>query len=43
MDMDYQAPTSMIKLRARDKFVVVREAPWRVYDQIEIFIHPTSI
>ena len=23
---------TMIKLRARDKYVVVKEAPWRVYD-----------
>lgn len=23
--------------------MVVREAPWRVYDQIEIFIHPSQI
>ena len=40
---DQYTPTTMIKLRTHDKFVVVREAPWRVYDQIEIFIHPTQI
>jgi hypothetical protein len=33
----------MIKFRARDKFVVVKEAPWRVFDQFEFFIYPTSI
>lgn len=38
------APTdSMIKIRARDKYIVVKEAPWRVYDQFEVFIFPTSI
>lgn len=36
-------PDTMIKIRARDKFVVVREAPWRVFDQFEVFIYPTSI
>lgn len=34
---------SCFKLRTRDKFVVVNEAPWRVFDQYEIFIYPTSI
>jgi len=33
----------MFKLRIRDKYVVVKEAPWRVYDQFEIFIYPTDI
>jgi len=33
----------MIKIRTRDKYVVVKEAPWRVYDQFEVFIFPTSI
>ena len=36
-------PETMFKLRTRDKYVVVAEAPWRVYDQFEIFIYPTSI
>ena len=35
--------TTMFKIRARDKFVVVKEAPWRVFDHIEIFLHPTEI
>jgi hypothetical protein len=25
-------PTTMVKLRTRDKFVVVQDAPWQVYD-----------
>lgn len=33
----------MIKIRTRDKYVVVKEAPWRVYDQFEVFIFPTRI
>lgn len=33
----------MIRIRARDKFVVVKEAPWRVFDQFEFFVYPTSI
>lgn len=37
------APITMIKIRSRDKFVIVREAPWRVYDQLEYYIHPTSV
>jgi hypothetical protein len=34
---------AMIKIRTRDKYVVVTEAPWRVFDQFEVFIFPTSI
>ena len=34
---------TMIKIRTRDKFVVVGEAPWHVYDQFEFFIYPTTI
>lgn len=37
------APVTMIKIRSRDKFVIVREAPWRVFDQLEYYIHPTSV
>jgi hypothetical protein len=33
----------MIRVRARDKFLVVIEAPWRIFDQFEVFIYPTSI
>ena len=33
----------MFKLRTRDKFVVVNQAPWRVFDQYEIYIYPTNI
>lgn len=42
---DISAPSgdAMIKIRTRDKYVVVKEAPWRVYDQFEVFIFPTSI
>lgn len=35
--------TTMFKIRARDKFVVVKEAPWRVFDHIEIFLNPSEI
>ena len=34
---------AMFKLRTRDKFVVVSQAPWRVFDQYEIFIYPTAV
>lgn len=34
---------AMIKIRTRDKYIVVKEAPWRVYHQFEVFIFPTSI
>lgn len=34
---------TMLKLRTRDKYVVVNEAPWHVYDQFEFFIYPTAI
>jgi len=37
------ANQEMIKIRSRDKYVVVKEAPWRIYDQFEVFIFPTSI
>lgn len=33
----------MIKIRTKDKYVVVKDAPWRIYDQFEVFIFPTSI
>jgi len=33
----------MIQCRFKDKFVVVSEAPWKVYDQIEMDIFPSSI
>ena len=38
-----QVQETMIRIRIRDKFVVVNEAPWRVFDQFEFFIYPTSI
>lgn len=31
---------AMFRLRTRDKFKVVSQAPWRVFDQYEIFICP---
>jgi hypothetical protein len=33
----------MIKIRARDKHVVVKDTAWQVFDQFEVFIFPTSI
>lgn len=33
----------MIQMRFKDKFIVVSEAPWKVYDQIEMDIFPSSI
>ena len=33
----------MIQSRIKDKFIVVSEAPWRVYDQIELDIYPSVI
>ena len=33
----------MIKIRTRDKYMVVKEAPWQVFDQFEVFIFPTSL
>lgn len=38
-----QVREAMIKLRTRDKFKVVNLAPWRVFDQYEIFLYPTKI
>jgi len=40
---DVNRGPSMIKCRFKDKFIVVSEAPWRVYDQIEMDIFPSSI
>jgi len=34
---------TMIQCRFKDKFIVVSEAPWQVYDQIEMNIFPSSI
>ena len=36
-------PRNMVQCRYKDKFIVVSEAPWRVYDQIEMDIFPSSI
>ena len=38
---DINRGPSMIKCRFKDKFIVVSEAPWRVYDQIEMDIFPS--
>lgn len=27
----------------RDKYVFVQEAPWKVFDQVELFIHSTNV
>ena len=34
---------TMVQSRIKDKFIVVSEAPWRVYDQIELDIYPSII
>lgn len=34
---------AMIKIRTRDKHVVVKDTAWQVFDQFEVFIFPTSI
>ena len=36
-------PRTMIQCRLKDKFIVVSEAPWRVYDQLEFDLFPSSI
>ena len=41
--LDSHVRETMFKLRTRDKFVVIDQAPWRVFDQSEIFIYPTKI
>lgn len=33
----------MIRVRMREKYVIVQEAPWRVYDQFEVFLYATNI
>ena len=33
----------MVKIRTRDKYIIVDNAPWRVFDQFEVFIFPTTI
>ena len=33
----------MVQCRFKDKFIVVSEAPWQVYDQIELDIFPSSL
>jgi len=38
-----QVREAMFKLRTRDKLKVVSQAPWRVFDQYEIFIYPANI
>lgn len=42
-NLDSHVRETMFKLRTRDKFVVIDQAPWRVFDQYEIFIYPTKI
>lgn len=39
----YRGPQTMIQCRFKDKFVVVSDVPWSVYDQIEMDIFPSSI
>jgi hypothetical protein len=41
--MNRGPPRTMIQMRFKDKFIVVSEAPWKVYDQIEMDIFPSSI
>ena len=33
----------MVKFRLRDKFVFVKDAPWKVFDQFEIFLNSMSV
>lgn len=33
----------MIWVRMKEKYVFVQEAPWKVYDQLELFIHSTNV
>ena len=34
---------TMLQLRYRDKFVIVSEAPWHVFDHMELDIFPSEI
>lgn len=33
----------MLKFRIRDKFVIVKKAPWKVFDQFEIFLDSMTV
>lgn len=33
----------MVKIRIRDKFVIVDDTPWKVFDQFEIFLNSMSV
>ena len=33
----------MVKIRIRDKFVFIKDAPWKVFDQFEIFLNSMSV
>ena len=33
----------MVKIRIRDKFVFVKNAPWKVFDQFEIFLNSMTV
>jgi hypothetical protein len=33
----------MVKIRIRDKFVFIKDAPWKVFDQFEIFFNSMSV
>lgn len=43
ISLSQKQPDNMIKVRIRDKYVFVKEAPWRVYDQFEVFMHSTDV
>ena len=33
----------MVKIRIRDKFIFVKDAPWKVFDQFEIFLNSMTV
>ena len=37
------SPKTMIQMRVRDKFVKVNDLPWKVYEQMELDVFPSSI
>ena len=40
-NLNRKTSRTMIQMRFKDKFIVVSEAPWKVYDQIEMDIFPS--
>jgi hypothetical protein len=33
----------MVKIRIKDRFVKIEEAPWKVFDQFEVFLNSMSV